>query len=173
MQPSGGDPTRALFDAWPYLAGLILIAMAGGFAILVFRRSLLSKATGEADESLMGTLRSMRDSGQISLEEYEASVRSLAHRVAARKATVDVGVPGIPGLAIADLGRHGPRPRPSQPRPAPGVVPPPQAEQPAQPSHTAPSGHRTPPRATPPAPPKELDFPPLIELPPENEPPRG
>jgi hypothetical protein len=181
MQPSGGDPTRALIDAWPYLAGLILVAMVGGFVILVLRRTLLSKATGEADESLMGTLRSMRDSGQISLEEYEASVRSLAQRVAARKPAADLALQGIPGLAVADVPVHAHRQRLTQPRHAapeaqlPYQLPhqPPQAPHPAQPFQTPQPPKRPAPRSAPATPPPDMDFPPLIELPPETEPPRG
>ncbi|HLO41351.1 MAG TPA: hypothetical protein VK176_10035 [Phycisphaerales bacterium] len=177
MQPTGGDPTRALIDAWPYLAGLLAIALVGGFLILIFRRSLLAKDSGEVDESLMGTLRKMRDTGQISLEEYEASIRSMAQRVSARKpALVGVSAAGGPaaiGHADAVLPQSSP---PSGPKGSQIRAPqaPPSPDQPAvddRPRQTLrPRPAEKPAQSTLPP---DLDFPPLIELPPEQPGPRG
>lgn len=148
MQASDPSPKTALSaftDLWPYLAGLIIVAIVGGIVIMAFRRSFLSKHSAEADESLMGALRRMRDSGEISHEEYENSMRSMAHRVAARL--------GKPAEAPADhASRASAMPRTSAPQ-SPRVSPAPAAKPPAPP-------------ARPPAPPAPGDFPPLTELPP-------
>lgn len=147
MQASDPSPKTALSaftDLWPYLAGLIIVAIVGGIVIMVFRRSFLSKHTAEADESLMGALRRMRDSGEISHEEYEQSMRSMAHRVAARL--------GKPVEPPADHASKAAAPRIPTP-PSPRVSGAPVAKPPAPP-------------ARPPAPPAPDDFPPLTELPP-------
>ncbi len=193
--PVTQDPSRALIDAWPYLAGLIVAAVVGGLLILAIRRTLLSKASVIADESLMQTLRRMRDTGELSHDEYEASVRSIATRVASRKAPEPGGL--VAQLAHAEMAaaeftrpvqRQSP-PAASSPPPGParttapipvvskrGPQPtsPVAAPPPATPSSQPPAQHPRPiMRETPAAPsarplPAIDDFPPLIELPPEG-----
>jgi hypothetical protein len=78
-QASGGAP-RVL--AW--VGVLIVLVLAGAVAVLLIRRRVLgSQGTGEGAESLMQSLRRLRDEGRMTPEEYEAARRSMAKRVSA------------------------------------------------------------------------------------------
>lgn len=146
---SPGESSAALSafsQLWPYLAGLIIIAVVGGVLIMWIRRSLLSKQSGEADQTLMETLRRMRDSGEISPDEYDTSVRSIAQRVASRLHTPKAdSVPSRPQVAKPPAPNAPPKPEPKPAgRPADKPAPPPPSQAPID------------------------DFPPLTELPPEG-----
>jgi hypothetical protein len=61
---------------------LIVVAVVGGLAILYLRRRVLAEA-GDADAQggLMESLRAMRDSGEISQQEFDAARSSMLRRV--------------------------------------------------------------------------------------------
>lgn len=153
MQPVGQkDPSQALIDAWPYLGGLIVLAIVGGLVILAIRRRLLSKGHAEADESLMQTLRRMRDHGEISHAEYEASVRSIAHRAAQRaEQRAEQRAADVQAAPASAARIPVPKPRQAE-RPGPRLAPP---------------TPNPPPKALPTEPSVD-DFPPLTELPPDD-----
>ncbi|MCC6427265.1 MAG: hypothetical protein IT435_10650 [Phycisphaerales bacterium] len=137
--PAAQNATDRLFDTWPYIAGLILLAVIGGIAILLIRRNLLTKPDALANESLMESLRRLRDTGEMTHKEYESTIRAMAVRIAAKPAK-----PTDPAQALLASS---------------GIAPPPQPRLSQQPP--------TPPK--PPAPkPDDDGFPPLIELPPES-----
>lgn len=65
-----------------YLGVLIALVLAAGVVVIVLRRRILG-AEGESQaEGLMDNLRRMRDQGQLSQEEFEASRRIMARRAA-------------------------------------------------------------------------------------------
>lgn len=75
-----GGTSRLL--AWVVV--LIVLVLAGAVAVLLIRRRVLgSQGTGDGAESLMQSLRRLRDEGRMTHEEYEAARRSMAKRVSA------------------------------------------------------------------------------------------
>ncbi len=147
MQPPlpRGNVTEVSVQAWIYLGALIVMAIVGGLVIIAVRRRLLAKNSLESNETLMETLRRLRDSGEMSPGEYEASVRAIAQRISTRKAsTPDPDPPPTPREPGAPPRRHPRSVSPSDPKsiPSPPMPPPP--------------------------PTLISDFPPLIELPPEE-----
>lgn len=88
------DASRALLETWPFIAGLIVAAMVGGVVIMAVRRRMLSRDSGAADGSLMDSLRRMRDRGEMSGEEYESTVRTIAKRAAGIKHGASPGIRG-------------------------------------------------------------------------------
>jgi len=75
--PGRGDP--AALVTWVLV--LILAVMALGVAVMVVRRKVLAKENSVADAAgLMESMRRMRDSGQITREEFDAMRRSMARK---------------------------------------------------------------------------------------------
>lgn len=64
------------------VAALAGLALVGGLAIMLFRRKLLKGDDPAADETLFESLRRMRDSGQMSIEEYEAARKTMVKKAA-------------------------------------------------------------------------------------------
>jgi len=60
-------------------AGLML---AGGFMILMLRRRLLTKEDAAQDTGLFDALKQMRDSGEMSKEEYEVARKRMVTKAA-------------------------------------------------------------------------------------------
>jgi hypothetical protein len=85
---AGGDPSRVFV----WVGILIFATIAGGIAILFTRRRLLSRDSSTEDAAgLMQSLRSMRDSGKITPEEYDATRKSIAERAVGRSSTPKAG----------------------------------------------------------------------------------
>lgn len=64
------------------IGGLIVLALIGGVAVLLARRSMLAKDAATADQGgLLDDLRKMRDTGQISPEEFDAARKSIAAKL--------------------------------------------------------------------------------------------
>lgn len=104
------------------LGALIVVVVVAGLIIMKIRASMLSKGR-ESDEGIFAGLRAMRDSGELSLDEYDAARKRLAAKAA--------GVPPPPPPARApkpgDLRAQpgfdltgAPLPRPGQPPNPPG-----------------------------------------------------
>ena len=65
-----------------WLGILIVITVVGGLIVLAIRKRILSKSSDAADEaSLMDSLRAMRDRGEMTPEEFEATRRAMIERV--------------------------------------------------------------------------------------------
>lgn len=54
------------------------ITVLGGLAVLWYRKQVLSKQSYQDPGSLMDEFRRMRDSGEITKEEYEATRKAIA-----------------------------------------------------------------------------------------------
>lgn len=148
--PGEQDASRALMETWPFLVGLIVVALVGGVVIMAARRRLLARDSGAGDETLMESLRRLRDRGEMSRAEYESTVRTIARRAASRpsgSASVDPGLPG----AMAGVTGQSPRPTLSATD---------QGARGSGPVERGPGG------GPPPSAPTADDFPPLVELPP-------
>lgn len=109
-QPAGpgkGDP--AALVTWVLV--LILAVMALGVAVMVVRRKVLAKEASGADAAgLMESMRRMRDSGQITREEFDAMRRSMARKAkgespARGNAAGGAGRLANPGLPSPDNAR--------------------------------------------------------------------
>ncbi len=73
--------------------GLVALTLLGGLGIMLFRRKLLKTEDDAGDETLFESLRRMRDSGEMSIEEYEAARKTMVKKAAAKmeKPVPDVG----------------------------------------------------------------------------------
>jgi hypothetical protein len=79
----------AVRDMGPYLTWLgVLIAavVVAGVLLLIFRASVLGKGKGATEAGLMENLRSMRDRGEISPEEFDSARSAMAARMAGASA---------------------------------------------------------------------------------------
>src|SRR3954470_24108623 len=77
--PQGRADTGAVF-VW--IAALIGIVLVGGIVMVVLRRRMFAAdSTSEATGGLMESLRRLKDSGQMSQEEYDAARKAMATRV--------------------------------------------------------------------------------------------
>lgn len=74
----GGDPTRVL--VW---IGVLIVAVVVLFgALMLVKRKLFGRVKDEAaDRGLLDDLRAMRDRGEISKEEYDATRKAMAARL--------------------------------------------------------------------------------------------
>lgn len=102
------------------IGGFIIAVLLLGVVILAVRRRMFTRDNDlQGSRSLMDQLRVMRDKGQMSDEEYEATRRSLASKVAAnvlreapvapevRGTRIPRGAGGIAGPASARVARPG------------------------------------------------------------------
>lgn len=72
-------------DAVVWVAALIVLAIVGGLFILWVRRRTLGDASdGGGSGSLMDDLRAMRDRGEITAEEFDATRKAMSRRLAAK-----------------------------------------------------------------------------------------
>lgn len=95
-----------------WLGILIVITVAGGLIVLAIRKRILSKSSDAADEaSLMDSLRALRDRGEMSNEEFEATRRAMIDRV--RSNLASQGISPKPALPPHTMPRSGgPKPPP-------------------------------------------------------------
>ncbi len=84
---------RSVTPVLLWVSALILLVLALGLIILFMRRRLLSKDAGEADAGLMDELRSLRDQGRISPEEYDAARKRMVAGFAGRKSPLPAAKP--------------------------------------------------------------------------------
>lgn len=91
------------------IGGLIVLALIGGVAVLLARRRMLAKDAAVADQGgLLDDLRKMRDTGQISPEEFDAARKSIAAKLKGEARPAAVRPPS-----------RSPTPRDNQTRPIP------------------------------------------------------
>src|SRR5262245_61997531 len=68
-----------------FIGGLILVVVVAGLILLKLRGPMLSKDAGGANqEGLFQGLRRMRDTGEISVEEYDSARKRMAARAAGK-----------------------------------------------------------------------------------------
>jgi hypothetical protein len=74
---------KALAPALMWLGGMIVVVVIAGLVILKIRGSIFAREAGSANqEGLLLGLRRMRDTGEISPEEYDTARKSMAARAA-------------------------------------------------------------------------------------------
>ncbi len=99
LMTAAAPPSGNAGAVFVWVGLLILVTIGGGLAILFVRRRLLAKeSAADTSAGLMQSLRAMRDRGEISPEEYEATRKAMAGKV---------------------LGRTPPRPTPPRQPPGP------------------------------------------------------
>ncbi|MBL8991578.1 MAG: SHOCT domain-containing protein [Phycisphaerae bacterium] len=108
----------------PYLLWIVVligVVLVATFGILVLRRRLLDPdAPRRSDAGVMEELRTLRDQGKLSHEEFEAARKRIVARIAAQALAS--------GLSQPDAGTGDAAPTRSRPsRPAPGHGSPPAA----------------------------------------------
>jgi hypothetical protein len=84
-QPAQTRPVKGGVDATSIIvwAGvLIAVIMVGGLLLMWLRRRMFMADSMEQAGGLMESLRKMRDTGQMSQEEYDAARKAMAARVA-------------------------------------------------------------------------------------------
>jgi hypothetical protein len=64
---------------------LMTVTLLGGLAVLWYRKQLLSKSTESDAGSMMEEFRRMRDSGEMSIEEFEATKRAMVAKLRGSK----------------------------------------------------------------------------------------
>jgi len=82
--PGGSGSGRVASNQVLFNVGLLLLVLlVGAVAVFLLRRKLLGAESGvDATTGLMESMRRMRDSGEMTVEEYEAARKSMAHRAA-------------------------------------------------------------------------------------------
>jgi hypothetical protein len=79
-QPAGHRDTSVVVT---WVVVLIGVIMVGGLVLMWMRRKIFAAEAAEQQASgLMESLRKMRDSGQMSQEEYDATRKAMATRIA-------------------------------------------------------------------------------------------
>lgn len=73
----GVPNSSAIGEAWLWVGILIVVTIAGGLALMWYRRRVLAAASTEGAEGFMETMRRMRASGEMSEEEFQAVRRNL------------------------------------------------------------------------------------------------
>lgn len=80
------------------IGGLIVLAVVGGMGVMAVRRRLLSKDSAATDQGgLLDDLRRMRDTGQISAEEFDAARKSIAAKLSGKPLRAGPPDPGVQG----------------------------------------------------------------------------
>lgn len=100
-----GAPSQApaMGPVLVWIGVLIAITLLAGLGILWYRRRVLSTENAAGEGSLMEEFRRMRDSGEMTVEEYESArkviVSKLSEKARAAKGTLPVkeGFGGRPG----------------------------------------------------------------------------
>lgn len=75
------------------IGGLIVLAVIGGVAVLLARRSMLAKDSAADPGGMLDDLRKMRDTGQISAEEFDAARKSIAAKLKGEPLTASARPP--------------------------------------------------------------------------------
>lgn len=88
----------------PYLlwiGAFLVLVIGAGLAILAYRRMMLSSRAAESHSGILDSLRKLRESGQMTQAEYDATRRAIASRVAGTPA------PAKPSAAGPHVARPG------------------------------------------------------------------
>jgi len=88
VAPSGtgrvpADRQALVGEMWIWIGVLIVVAVLGGLLVMRYRRSLFGaeESLSDGTEGLMRSLRAMRDRGEISQEEFDATKRRMVERI--------------------------------------------------------------------------------------------
>src|SRR5947207_1776517 len=84
-QPAQTPPAKGRGDTssiFVWVAVLIAVIMVGGLLLMWLRRRMFMGESMDQAGGLMESLRKMRDTGQMSQEEYDAARKAMAARVA-------------------------------------------------------------------------------------------
>ncbi len=88
VAPSGSgrvpaDRQALVGEMWVWIGVLIVIAVLGGLLVMRYRRTLFGaeEPLSDGTEGLMRTLRAMRDRGEISQEEFDATKRRMVEKI--------------------------------------------------------------------------------------------
>lgn len=80
-KPRSGSGTVPSNQVLLYVGLLLLVLLAGAVAVFLLRRRLLgAESSVDATTGLMETMRQMRDSGQMTQAEYDATRKTMAQR---------------------------------------------------------------------------------------------
>lgn len=94
---------------------LIILTLIGGVGILLYRKKVLSKGSdADQNESLMQNLRRLRDSGQMTKEEYDRTRKAMAARLAGKLSPTSLKSK-TPAPAASDIQMMPPRSSESNP----------------------------------------------------------
>jgi hypothetical protein len=91
----------------PYLlwVGVFLVVVVGaGLGVLAYRKVMLSSQAAESHSGILESLRKMRDRGQMTQAEYDATRKSIAAKAAGGKAAPVVAKPPTAGTVTARPG---------------------------------------------------------------------
>lgn len=101
--PSGQSGTAAgMTRILVPVGGLMVLAVVGGMGVMAVRRWLLAKDTAATDQGgLLDDLRRMRNTGQISAEEFDAAKQAIVSKLKAGLAGKAEGAgPRNPGRGV-------------------------------------------------------------------------
>lgn len=90
-QGAGARPSGATGSVVVWVIVLIAVVMAGGLILVWLRRKIFAADQTDHAGGLMESLRSMRDSGQMSQEEYDATRKAMAARMAQGRGAAQEG----------------------------------------------------------------------------------
>lgn len=104
-------PKGDIMPALLWLGVLIVATVVLGLVVLAVRKRVLANSSDVAHEAgLMDSLRAMRDRGEMTNEEFEATRRAMIERVRANLSTQ--GVSPKPNAPPPTPHSGGPKPRP-------------------------------------------------------------
>lgn len=107
-------PSRLLVDVGPWLGGFVVLLLVGGAIAMGLRRRLNADSETPSLGFTLEDLRSMRDRGELSQEEFEQAHQRMVgqvRRAAAGRSTSESRVPGrVPGVRSPETGRKTPDP---------------------------------------------------------------
>ncbi|MFZ4573397.1 MAG: SHOCT domain-containing protein [Phycisphaerales bacterium] len=82
--PKSTNPKQAVGETLLFIGIMLVLTILGGLGLLWYRRRVLGGARDGQQGSLMDEFRRMRDSGEISQEEFEATKRVMVARLSGR-----------------------------------------------------------------------------------------
>lgn len=90
--------TGVPWDVLIWIGVLIVVVVAGGLVLIHLQKRILKPPAGAGASGIMEELRRMRDSGAMTEEEYDATRRTMARKLApSLGAKLDAPAAGQPG----------------------------------------------------------------------------
>ncbi|MBU3727693.1 MAG: SHOCT domain-containing protein [Phycisphaerales bacterium] len=81
MSAPAAEPLSHFVRLAPVLGALVLIVIAGAVALLLIKRWWKGESEAATPGFTLGDLRAMRDSGEISVAEYERAKEQMVRKV--------------------------------------------------------------------------------------------
>lgn len=95
-----GSSSAATSSAVLWIGVLVLMVLGGGLLVWLLRRKLLGNEPTAADDGLLTDLRRLRDSGQMTPEEFDAARKAMLRKFTAdRPAKTDASAGRASGQA--------------------------------------------------------------------------